>query len=62
VEESGKHYFIEVNPRIQVEHTVTEQITNIDLVKSQICIAAGATLESLQLTQEDIQIRGPVTH
>jgi pyruvate carboxylase len=38
-------YFIEVNPRIQVEHTVTEEVTGIDLVQAQIKIAAGATLE-----------------
>ena len=42
--ETGKFYFIEVNPRIQVEHTVTEIVTGIDLVKSQILIAAGAPL------------------
>ena len=41
---TGKFYFIEVNPRIQVEHTVTENITGIDLVKSQILIAGGATI------------------
>ncbi|MDE0062348.1 MAG: ATP-grasp domain-containing protein [Gammaproteobacteria bacterium] len=45
--ETGKHYFIECNPRIQVEHTVTEQITGIDLVEAQFRIAAGATLDSL---------------
>ncbi|HTO56545.1 MAG TPA: pyruvate carboxylase, partial [Pseudomonadales bacterium] len=41
---TGKFYFIEVNPRIQVEHTVTENITGIDLVKAQILIAGGATI------------------
>ena len=58
VDGEGRHYFIEVNPRIQVEHTVTEQITNVDIVKSQICIAAGCTLESLRLSQEAIVVQG----
>jgi acetyl/propionyl-CoA carboxylase alpha subunit/acetyl-CoA carboxylase carboxyltransferase component len=49
VPESGEHYFIECNPRIQVEHTVTEQITGIDLVECQFRLAAGAKLESLGL-------------
>jgi hypothetical protein len=39
--ETGKYYFIEVNPRVQVEHTVTEEVTGIDIVQSQIRIAAG---------------------
>ena len=43
-DETGKFYFIEVNPRIQVEHTVTEIVTGIDLIKSQILIAQGGTL------------------
>ena len=43
--DSGKFFFIEVNPRIQVEHTVTEEITGIDIVKAQILIAEGATLK-----------------
>lgn len=47
-------YFIEVNPRIQVEHTVTEEVTGIDLVQAQIKIAAGATLEECGLIQENI--------
>ena len=42
--DTGRFYFIEVNPRIQVEHTVTEEITGIDIVKAQIRIAEGATL------------------
>jgi len=51
-------YFIEVNPRIQVEHTVTEEVTGIDLVQSQIKIAGGATLEEIGLVQEQITARG----
>jgi pyruvate carboxylase len=47
-------YFIEVNPRIQVEHTVTEEVTGIDLVQAQIKIAAGATLDECGLIQENI--------
>ncbi len=47
--ESGEYFFIECNPRIQVEHTVTEQVTGVDLVEAQFRIAAGATLESLEL-------------
>ncbi|MEO8600173.1 MAG: biotin carboxylase N-terminal domain-containing protein, partial [bacterium] len=44
--DTGKFYFIEVNPRIQVEHTVTEQVTGIDIVKAQIRICAGAMIGS----------------
>ncbi|MFG6685689.1 pyruvate carboxylase [Mariniflexile sp. HNIBRBA6329] len=54
-------YFIEVNPRIQVEHTVTEVITNIDLVKTQLFIAGGYKLSDEQIkiaNQESIQING----
>ena len=51
-------YFIEVNPRIQVEHTVTEEVTGVDLVQAQINIAAGATLEEAGLVQADIKPRG----
>jgi pyruvate carboxylase len=57
--DSGKFYFIEVNPRIQVEHTVTEAITGIDLVKAQIHIAGGArigTAESGVPAQGDIRM------
>jgi pyruvate carboxylase len=50
-------YFIEVNPRIQVEHTVTEEVTGIDLVQAQIKIAAGASLEEIGLIQEHISAR-----
>src|SRR6478735_3956275 len=58
LDEQGRHVFIEMNPRIQVEHTVTEEITDVDLVASQIRIAAGETLEDLGLRQDEIQIRG----
>ncbi|HET7757596.1 MAG TPA: pyruvate carboxylase, partial [Steroidobacteraceae bacterium] len=59
--DSGRCYFIEVNPRIQVEHTVTEEVTGIDLVKAQIRIAAGArigTAESGVPPQEEIRTSG----
>ncbi len=55
---TGKHVFIEMNPRIQVEHTVTEEITDVDLVQSQLRIAAGATLEELGLRQSEIKPHG----
>jgi len=58
VDGEGKHYFIEVNPRIQVEHTVTEEVTLIDLVQAQIRIAGGATLAELGLQQDSIATRG----
>jgi pyruvate carboxylase len=58
VDQQNRHYFIEINPRLQVEHTITEEITGIDIVGSQIQIAAGATLEDLGLSQETIQKRG----
>jgi pyruvate carboxylase len=55
---AGKHVFIEMNPRIQVEHTVTEEITDIDLVQSQMRIAAGESLADLGLTQGSITMHG----
>lgn len=58
VDKEGRHYFIEVNPRVQVEHTVTEQVTGIDVVQSQLKIAAGATLKELGLIQENIKVNG----
>jgi len=50
--ERGEHFFIECNPRIQVEHTVTEEVTGIDLVEAQFRIAAGATLAELSLPDQ----------
>lgn len=58
VDEQEQHFFIEVNPRIQVEHTVTEQITGIDLVQSQIRLAQGESLQDIGLSQDKIQVRG----
>ncbi|MCV7205897.1 pyruvate carboxylase [Mycolicibacterium peregrinum] len=58
LDERGHHVFIECNPRIQVEHTVTEEITDVDLVGSQLRIAAGETLADLGLSQDSLVIRG----
>ena len=58
LDRAGRHVFIEMNPRIQVEHTVTEEVTDVDLVQAQLRIAAGETLADLGLSQETIQLRG----
>lgn len=61
VDENEKHYFMEVNPRIQVEHTVTELVTNVDLVQAQILIAQGYKLSDSEInikSQDDIKMSG----
>ena len=61
MDKHGNHYFIEMNPRIQVEHTVTEMVTGIDIVQSQILIAEGHTLDSEKIgikSQEDVTLTG----
>jgi len=57
-EGAGRHVFIEMNPRIQVEHTVTEEVTDVDLVQAQLRIAAGETLADLGLSQDRIAVHG----
>ncbi|MGD9724147.1 MAG: pyruvate carboxylase [Pirellulales bacterium] len=59
--DTGKYYFIEVNPRIQVEHTVTEAVTGVDIVKSQIMVAEGRPLNDPELgldSQEKVRTYG----
>lgn len=59
--EKNNYYFIEVNPRIQVEHTVTEEVTGIDIVKSQILVAQGTPLSDPEInlgSQADIKTNG----
>ena len=61
VDKNGDHYFIEMNPRIQVEHTITEMTTGIDLVQTQILVAQGYRLDSPEInikSQDDIKPKG----
>lgn len=61
VDMHGNHYFIEMNPRIQVEHTVTEMVTGVDIVQSQILIAQGYSLDSKEIgihSQKDVDFKG----
>ena len=61
VDKNGGYYFIEMNPRIQVEHTVTEMVTGVDIVRSQILIAAGCPLSHPEIglnRQEDVHVDG----
>ncbi len=61
VDRNGNHYFIEMNPRIQVEHTVTEMVTGVDIVRSQLLIAEGKPLSDPMIgigKQEDVSVRG----
>ena len=61
VDKDGNHYFIEMNPRIQVEHTVTEMVTGVDLVRAQILISEGCPLSDPRIgltKQEDVHISG----
>ncbi|XP_053504790.1 pyruvate carboxylase a [Ictalurus furcatus] len=58
VDKNGKHYFIEVNSRLQVEHTVTEEITDVDLVHAQLRVCEGRSLPELGLKQDKIKING----
>jgi pyruvate carboxylase len=58
LDERGNYVFIEMNPRIQVEHTVTEEITDVDLVAGQMRIADGETLDDLGLSQDSLQVHG----
>jgi pyruvate carboxylase len=55
---AGNYVFIEMNPRIQVEHTVTEEVTDVDLVQAQLRIASGESLADLGLSQDTLVLRG----
>ncbi len=58
LDQSGRYVFIEMNPRIQVEHTITEEITGVDIVAAQLRLAGGAPLKELGLCQERITADG----
>lgn len=58
VDQQNRHYFIEINPRLQVEHTITEEVTGVDIVSAQIQIASGRTLSDLGLSQDTVKVRG----
>ena len=58
LDRSGNYVFIEMNPRIQVEHTVTEEVTDVDLVQAQMRIASGESLADLGLSADTVQLRG----
>ncbi|KOF56070.1 pyruvate carboxylase [Clostridium sp. DMHC 10] len=61
LDKDGNHYFIEMNPRIQVEHTITEMVTGIDIVQSQILVAEGYRLDSDEVgikSQKDVHLNG----
>uniref|UniRef100_A0A0N4ZR64 Pyruvate carboxylase n=1 Tax=Parastrongyloides trichosuri TaxID=131310 RepID=A0A0N4ZR64_PARTI len=58
LDNKGNHYFMEVNPRLQVEHTVTEEITGVDIVQAQIRLAEGKSLNDIKLYQDNIRING----
>jgi pyruvate carboxylase len=58
VDAEGRYVFIEMNPRIQVEHTVTDEVTSIDLVQSQLRIASGETLSELGIDQANNRVSG----
>ncbi|MCL1832470.1 MAG: pyruvate carboxylase, partial [Oscillospiraceae bacterium] len=61
VDKHGKHFFIETNPRIQVEHTITEMITGVDIVQAQIAVASGCKLSDPEIgiaNQNDVSFSG----